>query len=115
MDVLENLGCVPTRVVASEGGARSSIWRQIAADVLNLPITYLSPDPGAALSAAFTAGMGIGAFGHWEDIEKFISIQDLTKPRESESVFYSKVFELYKRIYKDLKEDFRRIPRWEEG
>jgi len=40
------------------------VWRQITADVLGLPVVSLAGDPGAALAAAFVAGMGPAFSGH---------------------------------------------------
>ena len=55
----------PGEIHASGGGATSSLWRQIQADVFDLPIlTAYGAAQGAAHGAALVAGMGVG---WWQD------------------------------------------------
>lgn len=49
------LGCKPTEVRVTGGGARSAAWRQVCADVFGLPVTGLETTEGAALGAAIHA------------------------------------------------------------
>jgi xylulokinase len=115
VQVLQELGQSPRRVVASEGGARSPVWRQIAADVLNLPIVHLANNPDASLAAAFVAGMGVGAFTDWSEIEAFITTEGTTYPIAANNEVYERLFELYRRLYAKLKDDFREIPTSQES
>jgi len=48
-------------VRASGGGARSSVWRQIQADVTGYAHATINVDEGPALGAAILAGVGAGA------------------------------------------------------
>lgn len=107
--VLKERGRNPQRIVASEGGARSPLWRQIAADVLKLPVEYLQDNPGASLAAAFVAGMGVEAFPSWDAIERFVTIEDTTQPNSTNIQNYDKCFDRYLTLYDHVKEDFKRI------
>jgi xylulokinase len=109
VQVLKDRGEAPRRVVAGEGGARSPLWRQIAADALGLPVSYLAHDPGASLAAAFVAGMGVGAFASWDEIERFVTIEDTVVPYEGNTQVYERQFDIYLKIYQHLKDDFRQI------
>jgi xylulokinase len=109
IEVLKERGNIPKRVVAGEGGARSQLWRQIAADTLNMPVAYLKDNPGASLAAAFVAGMGVNAFQSWRDIERFVNLQDLTQPNPENVSVYDRCFERYLALYESLREDFRKI------
>jgi xylulokinase len=44
------------------GGARSALWLQIKADVLNRPLDVLAIDESTALGAALLAGLGAGVY-----------------------------------------------------
>ncbi|HEY7982537.1 MAG TPA: xylulokinase [Ktedonobacterales bacterium] len=44
------------------GGARSAVWAQICADVLERPITTLATDEGPAFGAALIAGTAVGLY-----------------------------------------------------
>ena len=60
VEVFEELGQGVRRVVASDGGAGSRVWMQIAADVLGHPIELLAGHPGSCLGAAYVAGVAVG-------------------------------------------------------
>ncbi|MGE4454442.1 MAG: xylulokinase [Sphaerochaeta sp.] len=53
LDAFGELGFVPKRIILSGGGAKSAIWRQIACDVMQLPVSV----PEVAESAAFGAAL----------------------------------------------------------
>lgn len=62
LDAFRELGFVPRRIILTGGGAKSAIWRQIACDVMQLPLAVPkvaeSAAFGAALQALWTAGGG---------------------------------------------------------
>ncbi len=49
------LGVKPTEIRLTGGGSQSAVWRQICADVFNLPVFGLETTEGAALGAAIQA------------------------------------------------------------
>ena len=51
-----NLGIKPTEIRLTGGGSQSTAWRQICADVFNVPVVALETAEGAALGAAIQAG-----------------------------------------------------------
>jgi xylulokinase len=55
LDSFRKLGFKPKEIRLIGGGAKSPIWRQIAADILNLPIRIPTLDEAAALGAAVQA------------------------------------------------------------
>lgn len=109
VEVLREQGQEPLRVVAGEGGARSVLWRQIAADCLGLPVSYLVNNPGASFAAAFVAGIGSGVFHDWNQIARFLEIEDTRQPNEENTRIYEKQYRIYREIYHDLKDDFRQL------
>ncbi|HJZ68084.1 MAG TPA: xylulokinase, partial [Blastocatellia bacterium] len=54
------------QVRVSGGGAKSSLWRQILADVLESELVTVNTTEGAAYGAAILAGVAMGA---WPDVE----------------------------------------------
>jgi xylulokinase len=102
LDVFRELGQVPRRVRVTNGGARSSLWTQVTADVLGLPLETLTGHPGSALGAAFAAGMGIGAFSDWSAIERFVKIGDVVHPRDHEA--YEGPYRVFRALYPALRE-----------
>jgi xylulokinase len=55
-------GTPPERIVLAGGGARSSLWRQIMADIFDLPVKRSQVVEQSAVGAALLAGAGIGRF-----------------------------------------------------
>lgn len=62
-DALDIIGSLTTlkRALATGGGAKSDLWLQIVADVLELPLARPVQNQGAAYGAALLALQGVGA------------------------------------------------------
>ena len=65
IDVLRCAGAEISSVTLSGGGSRSSVWPQIFADVLDVPVTVSRSRETGALGAAIAAGTGIGLFSDY--------------------------------------------------
>jgi len=52
IDALNGLGMQFTEIVLTGGGANSRVWRQVVADVCQLPVTVLQQEEGASFGAA---------------------------------------------------------------
>jgi xylulokinase len=101
LDVFAELGQVPRRVRVTNGGARSALWKQVTADVLGLPLETLRSHPGSALGAAFVAGMGVGAFADWGEIDGFVEVGDVVAPRDHDR--YERPYRDFRALYPALK------------
>lgn len=106
---LQEIGCNPHRVIATNGGSVSRIWGQIISNITGFPIHYLNQNPGSSLGAAFVAGMGVGCFSDWREALNFIQVSDRVEPDLNEHSKYKKLFQIYRAIYKDLMDDFVKL------
>jgi xylulokinase len=52
---LSALGVRPREIRLTGGGARSALWRQVAADVFGVPVVAMAQDESAALGGALQA------------------------------------------------------------
>lgn len=111
VDVLAERGLPVTRVLASDGGAASDLWLQIAADVLGRPVTRVLRHPGSSLGAAFVAGKAIGAFERWDQIAEYVSLDRPIEPRPRQQATYESYYGIYRDLYRQLKELFPRLAR----
>lgn len=59
LETVVSAGSRPTVIVASGGGTRNPVWRQIISDVLGLPIQVSPRDEHSATGAAMLAARGI--------------------------------------------------------
>jgi len=104
VEVLRELGLEPQRVRVTNGGSRSRVWKQIVADVLGLPLEPVADHPGSSLGAAFVAGMGVGMFEEWEEIERFVRIEEVIEPDRENHLRYRELYEIYRSLYPALQE-----------
>lgn len=102
LELLREAGRQVRRVVAADGGSRSSLWMQIAADVVDLPVQVVAGEAASALGAAYVAAMGAGMFAHWGDITRFISQGPVYRPQSAVVPRYRKGFALYRELYTRL-------------
>ncbi len=114
LQILSERGFVVNRVRVSNGGARSKLWRQITADVLGLQLEEIAHHPGSSLGAAFVAGIGVGAFTDWVEIEKFIRISAITSPDLERHAKYLQLFDIYCDLYESNKHNYKRLAEIEE-
>jgi xylulokinase len=103
LEVFEELGTPARRLIASDGGAKSRIWMQIAADALGRPIELLEGHPGSCLGAAYVAAVGIGALKDWEQIARFVRPAGLVAPEPGAAAAYDHAFGLFREAYRRLK------------
>lgn len=106
LDVLREAGHAPKRIVATNGGVSSGLWRHIAADVLDAPVTSFKGHPGSCLGVAFVAGMSGGVFGDWSEIDRFLADAVVDLPDPAEAAIYNDAYRTYRALYPRLKDLF---------
>lgn len=91
----KSIGRKFTRLNMAGGGARSVVWCQIFADVLNIPMRQIS-DPGNVNSrgAAILAAVGLGYLS-FEDVPRIIQYQLVFSPREENREVYDQLYKNY--------------------
>ena len=109
VEVLNEMGYRPERIMATNGGAKSKFWCQIAADVLGQTVISYPSHPGSALGVAFLAGMSAGIFHDWEQIRDFLTDYRVFEPNPEAVEIYNRSYPLYRNIYKQLKPSFEAV------
>ncbi len=107
--VLAEHGYAPSRARVTNGGAHSLLWRQVTADVLGIRLEQIARHPGSSLGAAFVAGMGMGAFKSWSEIERYIQVAAVTEPDLEKHARYEQLFRVYLDTYQALKGLYPRL------
>ncbi len=86
------------------GGARSSLWRQIQADVYGRQVELVQAEEGAAYGAALLAGVGGGS---WPSVDAacgaVIRVADRVSPEPSNAVLLDKQYEAFRLLYPALR------------
>jgi xylulokinase len=104
VEVLREQGLEPRRVRVTNGGSRSRVWKRIVADVLGLPLESILQHPGSSLGAAFAAGMGVGVFEEWAEIERFVRVDERIEPNEENHLRYKEIYRIYRSLYPALEQ-----------
>jgi len=110
-ELIKSAGQVAIQQVrVSGGGAKSSLWRQILADVLNVELVTVNTTEGAAFGAALLAQVGAGL---WPDVpaacQATIKITGSTRPRAEVASSYEAYYVNYSRLYPALKPTFHAL------
>ncbi len=101
----------PEEMRVSGGGARSSLWRQILADVLNVPLVSLQTTEGAAYGAALLAGVGAGRWPSAEAAcEATVPTGAATEPEAETVAQYEEIYHSFRELYPRMEPLFRRLP-----
>jgi xylulokinase len=92
------------QVRVSGGGAKSPLWCQILANILDVELVTVNTTEGAAYGAALLAGVGAGA---WPDVDaacqSTVKLTGTTKPEIESAALYEAVYAQYRQLYPALK------------
>ena len=110
MEIIKEMDIPAEEVRASGGGARSPLWRQMQADIFNTPIAVTNSKEGPALGAALLAGVGAGIYPSVpEACEAAIQVTGVQNPIAENVPIYGKYYEVYRDLYKALKDSYRKV------
>lgn len=111
LELMKGLGLEVSEVRVSGGGARSPLWRQILADVLNAELATTDSVEGAVYGAALLAGVGTGVFASVETAaETTIRAVDTVTPGPDAEV-YERYYARYRALYPALAPEFGKLAR----
>lgn len=97
------------RLVATGGGARSPLWRQIVSDITGMQQEWVKEADGP-LGAAYVAGLAVGLFKDFDLLkERWVEISAVTVPDMKAHNIYSKYYEIFVDLHKALKPAFGRL------
>lgn len=99
LELMRDLGVSPERVRATGGGARSSVWRQMQADVFDLPVESTA-DEGPAMGAALLAGVAAGAYRDvHEASDQALRLADVIEPDPARAARYGQLMHTFRALY----------------
>ena len=79
-EVFADIGVPLRRAMVTNGGSKSTLWKQILADVLDTELSPIIGHPGASLGAAVIAGVGVGMIDGWEHTDRFRTLGEPVVP-----------------------------------
>jgi len=110
LEILKEMNIEVKEVRASGGGGKSKLWRQMQADVFGNEIVTINSSEGPALGVALLAGVGTGVYGSVEEAcDAVIKQKDRLKPDMTLHSKYTEYYNVYKKLYVSLKDNFKEI------
>ena len=103
-DALADSGIHFTKLHATGGGAKSRVWMQMKADILNLPITSLKTSDAGTVGSAMLTGVAVGVFRDLKEAAAVMVRQRETfdpDPRRHEQ--YMQIYERYRKVYQAVR------------
>lgn len=109
-ELMRGAGLPPIlQVRISGGGAKSPLWRQILADVLEVELATVNTTEGASYGAALLGAAGCGAFGDVESAcATAVRVTGSSEPGPASSV-YRGLYPLYRQLYPALRPSFHAL------
>lgn len=112
--LMESIGISTNKVRISGGGAKSKLWRQIIANILNKEIVTVSTVESAPYGVALLSAVGVN---HFKDVEEACKICvkeiEAVTPNHKETEVYKEYYEVYKSLYGILKSTFNDLSKIE--
>jgi xylulokinase len=110
LEVMRELGLTIDEVRVTGGGARSALWRQMQADILDQPVTTMRAEEGPAFGAALLAGVGAGVYPDVQGaVDAAVHTGDTFDPQPQAAQQYDSMYEVYRGLYGALKPAFHAL------
>jgi xylulokinase len=110
LEALQALEVQPNRLLLIGGGARSAVWRQILADVLDLPVWLPALTTEAtALGAVVAGGVGVGLFEDFNVVDRLVSPREAEHPEPVRHQQYAVLLDLFRQTYQALDPIFAKL------
>ena len=104
LEIFKESGAKIEKIRIGGGGAKSTLWRQIQADIYGQTVQTIEAEEGAAFGAAILAGVGVGA---WKTVaeacEKTIRVKQEIQPNSDALKLYDEQFKVYQALYPALR------------
>jgi xylulokinase len=96
----QNPGSSSDLIVTTGGGSKSRLWRQIIADIFNLPVCRLEELETSTLGLACLISVALGKYDNFKEASNKVKNKkiDKTTPDKRKHKKYSKIYDIYKEL-----------------
>ena len=109
-EVARSLGINITRSKICGGGAKSHLWKEIFANVLNLELDSVESEEGPGYGAAILAAVACGEYASVQSAaEKLVKVTSTVSPNAEIATRYEERYQVFRQIYPVVKPLFRII------
>ena len=103
-EVAKSLGIQIDRTKICGGGAKSLLWRQMVADILNIKVDIPESEEGPAMGGAMLAAVACGEYASVEEAAaKIVKVVDTVEPIPENAQRYEERYQQFRKIYPAVK------------
>lgn len=107
---IQELGVDVDHLMIADGGAHSSLWRQIIADVIGKPLYFTGIEESASFGSMILAAVNLGIYPTIEEAcGQLVHTKTVNQPNPTAHAKYTTLFEIYKKIYRSLGSEFNTL------
>jgi xylulokinase len=107
VEVARNAGIEVREMRSVGGGTRSTLWNQIKADALGMPVQLPRAPVGAAFGDAVLAGLGLGLYPDLGGaLHDMVKLETRYEPNRKNHARYQEIYGIYRKLYEHLRSDF---------
>ncbi len=99
LELIKASGITVNELRVSGGGARSSFWRQMIADIFGIPVVTVNSTDGPAYGAAIMAASGVLQQDITSLCDQWIHITDRVEPHREHHNSYQPYYDIYRTLY----------------
>lgn len=109
-EVLRENQIIAHRLRLAGGGAKSSLWAQMIADVFDVSVERSDVSDSGTLGVALLAGYAVGVSSSLEEAtQNAIHVKEIFLPNREATLKYRKGYQIYRELYPALKTAFSHV------
>lgn len=109
MNVIETISGKPTKVQATGGFARSAMWRQLMADILDKDIAVPASIESSCLGAVILGMYALGEINDYSYVSDMVGATHAHTPTPENQILYDQLFSLYSDVSESLRIHYEKI------
>lgn len=110
LEIARSFGITIERVRLNGGGAKSKLWCQMVADIMNVKVDKINSEEGPGFGAAILAAVGCGKFASVEEAAgKLIQVISTVEPNGERVAKYEEKYQIFRKLYPALQPVFEII------
>jgi xylulokinase len=103
-EVMREIGVEPDDVISVGGGTKNALWLQIVSDISGVAQRIPAVTFGASYGDAFLAGMAVGAYSSYDQINSWLHYGRVITPDHGKTQAYDRYYQVYLQLYQRNKE-----------
>lgn len=108
LEVAKKLGISIARTKICGGGAKSSLWKEMTANIMNMEVDIIETEEGPGYGGAILSAVGCGAFADVETaVKQLVKVVGTVKPDAGLVEKYEQKYQKFREFYPAVKKIFK--------